>query len=322
MLTFKDLLRTELNKKDFSSNELELEQLKKCFDKSPSRIRLIRHNLNDPACRECYNKGNEWWDIYQQTQKKNCFDKTDFIFAFVSNGGTSARYIGCWKVCGKIEKEATKNVQLPTGFKYTRFLDNEHYFYKLEEITFIEESKKRSFLEEYKHRLIINWGLGTRAYVQKLDNIKEIIAIDRPKEFFFDGYESVIRDFIDLKKIKEEPENYQDWIEHLSAVNAVYLIVDMKTGAQYVGSAYGKDGLWGRWKHYVEGNGHLSDNIGIKKYLDEIDSNGKKIHSIENFQFSILRITPKYINQQEALDLEKLYKQKLNSRSEHSLNEN
>ena len=37
----------------------------------------------------------------------------------------------------------------------------------------------------------------------------------------------------------------------LSAVNCIYLISDKKTGQQYVGSTYGKDGVWGRWQGYA-----------------------------------------------------------------------
>ncbi len=313
MLTFNDLVKIEI---EHQNDSPEIIQLSNCFRDTPNRIKIVRHSLNDPACRECYNRrGEGWWDIYQQTQRDNCFDNTDYIFCFVSNGGTSARYIGCWKVCGKIEKEEPKTIQVPAGFKYFNFLDNNHYFYKLEEF---------KFFKEYIQRLVINWGLGTRTYVQyNHKNDKEIIAIDRPREFIFDGYEKLILSYNDIEIINNDNKGlYKDWVDHLSAVNAVYLIVDTKTKAQYVGSAYGEDGLWGRWSHYVKSKGHLDDNKGIKKYLEEMDEKGFFIHSVKDFQFSILHITSKNIGKDEALKLESLYKEKLCSRSEHGLNEN
>ena len=48
----------------------------------------------------------------------------------------------------------------------------------------------------------------------------------------------------------------------MAAVNAVYLIVDTKTGDRYVGSTYGYDGLLGRWSVYVATGGH-GNNKGM-----------------------------------------------------------
>ncbi len=33
----------------------------------------------------------------------------------------------------------------------------------------------------------------------------------------------------------------------VSSVNGVYLILDTRTGNQYIGSAYGNDGIWQKW---------------------------------------------------------------------------
>ena len=41
------------------------------------------------------------------------------------------------------------------------------------------------------------------------------------------------------------------WHTALSTVNAVYLIVDRENGRKYVGSAYGKGDLLGRWMHCI-----------------------------------------------------------------------
>ena len=43
----------------------------------------------------------------------------------------------------------------------------------------------------------------------------------------------------------------KQWKMMLSNVYGVYLILDTITGQQYIGSAYGKDGLWGRWSNYI-----------------------------------------------------------------------
>lgn len=70
----------------------------------------------------------------------------------------------------------------------------------------------------------------------------------------FTDYLELILEFRELSEIVEN--NYKDWIALLSAVNGVYLICDVNTGKQYLGSSYGNNGIWGRWLEYVRTGGH------------------------------------------------------------------
>ena len=90
----------------------------------------------------------------------------------------------------------------------------------------------------------------------------------------------------------------------LSATKGVYLISDTKTGKQYVGSAYGVDGIWGRWSDYVNTNGH-----GGNKLLKELVSSDKDYAN--NFRFSILMLLPSSVTDKEAIEKEQLFKKKL-----------
>lgn len=51
----------------------------------------------------------------------------------------------------------------------------------------------------------------------------------------------------------------------LSAVNCIYIITDRKTGKNYIGSTYGKEGIWGRWKEYAKTGGH-GNNVTLQNY--------------------------------------------------------
>jgi hypothetical protein len=53
----------------------------------------------------------------------------------------------------------------------------------------------------------------------------------------------------------------EDWYNNLSTVKGIYLITD-NNNKLYVGSAYGVEGIWGRWKEYVNTNGH-GNNIAL-----------------------------------------------------------
>lgn len=70
-----------------------------------------------------------------------------------------------------------------------------------------------------------------------------------------------------------------DWALRLAEWRGVYLIVDTADGARYVGSAYGVENLYGRWRAHVAGE------IGITVQLSQRQTRG--------FRFSILqRVSP------------------------------
>ena len=117
------------------------------------------------------------------------------------------------------------------------------------------------------------------------------------------GYENAILTYEELREIVQDPTAYESWHTALSTVNAVYLIVDRENGRKYVGSAYGKGGLLGRWTHYVKSL--HGDNKLMKELL--CDYPDRYTH----FQFSILQLLPKAVTPDEVIQTETLWKKKL-----------
>ena len=122
----------------------------------------------------------------------------------------------------------------------------------------------------------------------------------------FTDYFDLLLDFNELKEIIVN--QYNDWKKVLSVIKGVYLISDTKSGKLYVGSAYGEDGIWGRWSDYVTSGGHGGNKM-LRKLIDE-DCN-----YATNFQFSILMLLPKTITPDEAIKKEQLFKRKLGTNS-------
>ena len=92
----------------------------------------------------------------------------------------------------------------------------------------------------------------------------------------------------------------------LSNVYGVYIILDKKDGQRYVGSAYGKEGIWGRWSHYEQSK-HGDNNILIELLK-------KDPMRYKNFQFSILSVLPNYSLREQVIQLESITKEKLRTR--------
>ena len=101
----------------------------------------------------------------------------------------------------------------------------------------------------------------------------------------------------------------------MSSVNAVYFIVDIKTGDRYVGSTYGYDGLLGRWTVYVSTGGH-GNNKGMIEHL----KSGK--HSCHDLQFSVLQVLSKSLPDDQIVGAEALWKKKLLTREPFGMNQN
>jgi len=182
------------------------------------------------------------------------------------------------------------------------------YKYELEEV---------DFLKDLNNRLVIDWGKGFRSWAQWLDEEKdkEVIEI-RPKGYVddFPGYEDVFLDYSELEKIIKYPNANKIWYQKLSAVAGIYLITDQFTGKHYIGSAYGKEGIAGRWKTYVDKS--------MKENKDLIGLSNKNNESYKyKFTFTILRTLSKALSKNEVIEKENSYKRRLGSK-EFGLNNN
>ena len=81
------------------------------------------------------------------------------------------------------------------------------------------------------------------------------------------------------------------------------MIIDGNTGKQYIGSAYGKNGLYGRWEEYI--NTYHGNN---EEFIELFNKNG--IEYFEKFKFIILQILPLKMSDREIVDIETKYKNK------------
>ena len=123
----------------------------------------------------------------------------------------------------------------------------------------------------------------------------------------FPGYLDLILKFDKLCELVNNPDSNRVWHTMLSAVAGVYLIVDTETGNQYVGSAYGKNGIMGRWTKYTkEGHG---GNVQLQELLSERGS-----EYAANFSFTILQTVSTSLSGREVIGREKLWKDKFSSR--------
>ena len=68
--------------------------------------------MKHKRCKECYE--NNFIEDYQKIQSEKFYDNCDYVLSFISEPGTSAKFIRCYKVSQGIQK-INSNL-MPKGF--------------------------------------------------------------------------------------------------------------------------------------------------------------------------------------------------------------
>jgi hypothetical protein len=158
-------------------------------------------------------------------------------------------------------------------------------------------------LSDFIGKLFIDWGPGALAWVQHADrNNKPVIELRKAfQEPSFPGFLNFIQP---LSKLNNIP---QSWLSTLKSSRGVYLLTCPRTKEQYVGSASGEEGFWGRWQEYIQ-TGH-GGNVGLKS------------RDPSDYQVSILEVAGSSATTEDIHKMEGLWQKKLQSR-EMGLNRN
>lgn len=241
-----------------------------------AKTKLVRHKDSRRDLYTLYRYSKSEFLDYQRSQSKDIFNGIDFIVSFIGEEGKLARFIGVYQILSVIKS-------------------NDNLFWY--------EMKELDGYEDLKERVIINWGNAAISWHQWIKNIKAVIEIHPGLHYQqFTDYFDFILDFKELQEIVLN--QYSDWKKVLSITKGVYLINDSKTGKLYVGSAYGDEGIWGRWSNYVFTNGHGNNKMLVDLLREDLTYGF-------NFRFSILMLLPRTITPDEAVKKERLFKNKL-----------
>jgi len=243
-------------------------------------VKVVRHKDVHKDPWKLWREGK--FNHYQNGQNCDVFGDARYLVSFIAEGKKFAKFLGVWEILSKRKKKAG-------GFQYS--------------------SKEIPGFEELRERLIARWAEGARAWAQWLHRRrdKQIVEILPPNFVDFPGYYDFLLSYAELATIINNPESNREWYRMLSSVSGVYLILDSKSGKQYVGSAYGKGGIWARWKTYLKSPS--GGNARLKKLLDTSPERYK------SFQYSILRVLEPESTKGQVIAQEVRAKEKLGARA-------
>jgi hypothetical protein len=259
-------------------------------------VRLLRHK--DSRSKRGFTPYELWRDdlnkfeLYQSTQSKKNRSKlkAPYWAVFVGTLDERTMFVGLYSVkySGLLKEDTPKPHR--DGIDKARSCD----VYKLD---LLEIHK------DFIGKLFIDWGPGALAWVQYADrNNKPVIELRKEfKEPEFPGHLNFIEP---LSKTDKLPAS---WIISLKYSHGVYLLTCPKTKEQYVGSATGENGFWGRWQDYIRTLD--GGNICLKS------------RAPSDYQVSILEVAGSSASAKDILTMEERWKKKLQSR-EMGLNKN
>lgn len=272
------------------------------FDPRPAKrsVKLVRHMDSRVDVPRLYREG--LFELYQAYQSAPVFTNATRLVSFLGRGERQAVFVGVYAV-GEVSPPGT--VPLPRDCALPLDVSQHHHYVLTECPGF----------DSLVNRLVIDWGPGTRSWYQwyepKAKPIIELLPEGYVKDF--PGYLNVVLTYAELVAMVKHPTANREWHRMLAAVAGVYLVLDSRSGKQYVGSASGEHGLLGRWRSYAE-NGHA----GNRQLQDLAKADNS---SVQHLQFSILQTLDRALTRQEVLAFESLHKRKLGSRA-HGLNDN
>lgn len=221
----------------------------------------------------------------------NLLMQADYVIVFVADGKYS-RFAGVYQVFGE---DNSARVQSDG---------------KQSDTVFVKVERLKAF-EPLGGRVLVDWGgLAAQRWLQWFRGDKKVLRIDESiirLMIPFHSYNDVLLSFKELKNLIDTDN--VEWRDKLKAVSGIYGIADQSNGKLYVGSTYGNEGIWGRWKVYVETNGHGNNDI----LVDLIRNN--KNYAWDHFQWFILETFPLDVPDDYAIHRENLYKLKLCTRA-------
>jgi len=302
-----------LIKKRYSETHIEINKNKRILlqdilplDKlgEKGKVILVRHyheNLDEMLQKKLIEE-------YQSFQRKTyAFKKCEIIVSFLAEPNNQAKLFGVYR-----NLEIKENENLP---KYSKSLEKYCNPQDVNNDLFMVLEKINDF-EKFENRIIIDWVVP-RGWYNTYGNVKDKEVVKILPYNFVDEFPGLMKIRInaqELKTIINNPQAHSKWYESLTRLQAVYMILDKKTGNQYIGTTYGQNGLWQRWESYAKG-----DFTGGNKELIELKRKNRNFH--ENFQYSILEVLSKNASQKECVDAESLWKEKLGTRT-FGLNKN
>lgn len=275
----------------------------------PKSVLILRHRPTDKGLRRAFpwfaSDKPEVFNAYQQTQPEirigRAYQRASYLASFIGEIPRKAHFVGIYKVGASKRLSEESYWKIPENIVLRDHCMGNRTFH---EGTLLFDLQLTPIFSEWQGRLVIEWSGLERSWYRwahknkfPIDAILDISAFNEEMP----DWQVLTLSWTELQSIPRK------WTTALSQWRGIYMIFDRSDGKHYIGSAYGKDNILGRWKNYAA-SGH-----GGNKALKTRDPN--------NFMFSIIQRVSPDLEPEEVIEIEATWKTRLHSR-DFGLNEN
>lgn len=281
----------------------------------PRKVIVMRHRPSEPRLAKVIGwlaeEKPDIFNAYQGTHGptvENAMKKLSgdgYLASFIAYGAGKALFIGLYRI-----GDATPM----TKDEYDNHPANGHLFeFGMNRFTPSPDRPKILYFNlaltehyaEWKGKLVVKWPPPERAWYRRAENnVMSVIAIHEES-----ALKAGMPDWDAINLTWDElgllPANWRNALSHW---RGIYYIFDESDGKGYVGSAYGKSNIYGRWSEYAV-SGH-----GGNKHLKNRDP--------RSFRFTILQRVSPDMDSDDVTRLEASWKERLHTRQPFGLNDN
>lgn len=292
---------------------MELSDLLKARGIAPVNVLVLRHRPWEPQLHRVLPwlaaERPELFNAYQQTQgarlerSMQAMANTGFVASFIGIEAGKALFVGLYSIGGSRPLSYKKFWQLPEYIEL-KALGMKGFTGERPAILQFELAAT-DFHAGWKGKLVVGWPPPERSWWRRADrNTFPVLAIleDSALDAAMPEWSEIDLTWEELKALPTR------WKAALSQWRGIYYIFDNSNGKGYVGSAYGKDNLLGRWMDYAR-RGHGGNRLLRRR--DPV-----------NFRFTILQRVSPDMEDGDIVHLENSWKTRLHTRAPHGLNDN
>ncbi len=283
---------------------MEFQTLLNAHAIAPERVALCLHKPGDArerlaliALAEAQAPEFETYQSTHSQQAEASLKARDVMASFVTRSDGTLTFIGLYQQAGWTERSAEEFDADPAMQRLFALFAASRGFVERgigsrAQFTFTPMTE----LADLRGRLIVS-DPGARAYMRLAETTPLPIVAITPDPDLSPPVPDWRELVIDTATLRALPRR---WAEALRHWRGIYLIVDTRDGARYVGSAYGAENFLGRWQAHVAGE------VGVTRELSRRNPN--------DFVFTILDLLSPVASVDEVTRLEQTWMDRLQTR--------
>ena len=294
---------------------MNLNDLLRNYHIDPMNVIVLRHRPYEPELREVL----PWlaaekpsvFNAYQQTQTlkleraMNEMRGSGFVASFIGHKPGKALFVGLYSIAGSRPLTYDEYWNIPAykemkSFGMVGWSPKEKRQYQL-----WFDLQRLEFYASWRGKLVVSWPPPERSWWRRAHrNEMPVTAIleDSALAAAMPEWNEIE---LTWQKLAVLPTR---WKDALSQWRGIYFIFDSSDGKGYVGSAYGKSNLLGRWLNYAaRGDG---GNVLLRQ------------RDPQNFTFTILQVVSLDMDAKNVIKLEASWKKRLHTQAPNGLNDN